>query len=313
MRSAPVSVGPALVLASAVAAAPPHAFAEPGLLLVAHGSHSAQWNEPLLAFGRRVAEEVAKAGRFKAVRTGLLEGAQPDVPTAVAELEAEGCARIVAVPLFIAPSGHTHFDVPAVLGIYSSPRTSAALAEEGARAARPRVPIVLTQTLAESDLLAEFALAQVRKLSQSPADEAVVVLAHGDPEHHPLCERLLRRVTTHCCGRAGISYGDWAYIGVGQEYLRQGVPAVQAALEHKKRALVVGLYVGTSPARIHQRAVQTRGHAESDADPFAGKAVALSDQTLVSHPAFLQSVVEAAHAALAPHPESAVAAPAARP
>jgi sirohydrochlorin ferrochelatase len=74
------------------------ACADPGLLLVAHGSPSPEWNRPVLDLGTRVAEEVAKRGGFKAVRTALLEAAQPDVPTAVAELESAGCDRIIAVP-----------------------------------------------------------------------------------------------------------------------------------------------------------------------------------------------------------------------
>ena len=117
------------------------AIADPGLLLIAHGSPNAEWNKPLLDFGRRAAEEAGKGGRFKAVRTAMLEAAKPDVPTAVAELEAAGCDRIVAVPLFVAASGHTHFDVPAALGLYWSETTAAALAAEGAKPARPKVPI----------------------------------------------------------------------------------------------------------------------------------------------------------------------------
>lgn len=113
------------------------AMAETGLLLIAHGAPSSKWNKPVIEFGNRVAKEAIKDGKFKAVRTAMLEFTEPDVPTAVAELEAAGCDSIVAVPLFIAPSGHSHFDVPAALGIYSSPRIKAIIAEEGGRLARP--------------------------------------------------------------------------------------------------------------------------------------------------------------------------------
>ena len=276
------------------------ARAEPGLLLIAHGSPSAEWNRPVLEFGRRVSEEVKKGGRFKAVRTALLESAQPDVPAAVGDLEAAGCDRIVAVPLFIAPTGHTHFDVPAVLGIYSSPRTTAALAHEGAKAARPRVPIVLTQTMSEGDVLRKYAADQVRKLSRSPQDEALVLLAHGDPEHELLAQRLMRRLTTYCCGTTGINYGDWAFIGVGQEYLSQGVPAIQAALEHKKRAIVVGVYLSSSVTKIHQRGLATLRQRGAKTEPFEKDRVVLSDDAIIGHPDALRWVLDTAYAAWTP-------------
>ena len=282
-----------LLMMSVVIPASP-AVADPGLLLVAHGSPSPEWNGPVLEFGRRVAKEVEKRGRFKAVRTAMLEFAKPDVPTAVAELEAAGCDRIIAVPLFIAPSGHTHFDVPAVLGIYWSPKIAAVLAGEGAKAAQPKLPIVLTQTLSESDILDKYVLDQVRKLSKSPKDEALVLLAHGDPEHHLLIERLMRRIATYCCGEAGISFGDWASVGVGQKYAANGVPAIQNALEHRNRVLVVGVYVSITAAKIHQRSEKrVRGHGPASA-PFREADVALSDELAINHPAFLQGVLEAA-------------------
>ena len=280
------------------------ALADPGLLLIAHGSPRPQWNKPVLEFGRAVADEVKKSGRFKAVRTAMLEAAKPDIPTAIAELEAEGCDRIVAVPLFVAPTGHTHFDVPAMLGIYCSPRTSTVLAAENAQPARPKVPITVTQTMSEGEVLPKYALDQIRKLSQSPKDEAIVILSHGDPEHQLLAERLMRQVTTYCCGESGIGYGDWAFIGMGQEYLAQGVPAIKTALEHKKRVLVVGLYVSSSAAQIHRRvaAVERGGKAFY---PFRGKDVVFSSEPIVAHPDFLRWVLDAAQAGIAPPPAQA--------
>lgn len=299
-RLAQASHSKAVFFALLVVSTSSPAFAEPGLLLVAHGSPSPEWNQPVFDLGTRVAEEVTKRGGFKAVRTALLEAAQPDIPTAVAELESAGCDRIIAVPLFVAPTGHTHFDVPAALGIYASPRTSAVLAEEGATAARPKVPITLTQTLAEDEILLEYALQEVRKISKTPQQEALIVLAHGDPEHALLADRLMRRITTYCCGEAGIGYGDWAFIGVGQEYLSQGVPSVETALQHRKRALVVGIYLSTSAAKIHARRVAAMPHREAGVDPFTGKDVALSEGAIIQHPAFLGWILDSAYAAIAP-------------
>jgi hypothetical protein len=102
-------------------------------------------------------------------------------------------------------------------------------------------------------------------------------------------------VTTGCCGEVGISYGDWACIGVGQEYATQGVPALQNALNHKKRVLVVGLYVGTSAANIQERFAKSgeREHAPTF-DRSRKIDVVFSEEPLIRHPLFLVRVVDAA-------------------
>jgi len=295
-----ILVLPMLVIGSVSTAA-----ADPGLLLVAHGSPRPEWNEPVLDLGRRVAEEALKGGRFKVVRTAMLEAAQPNIPTAVAELEAAGCDRIVAVPLFIAPSGHSLYDVPAALGILSSPEMNASLAAEGLKAARPKVPVVLTQTLDEGHLLPDYACQQVRSLSRSPTDEAVVVLVHGDSEHQPHIDRLLRRVATRCCGETGIRDGDWAYVGVGQEYTTNGVAAIRAAAGRKPRVLVVGLYLSSTAKSFHERALQTWRQQQPGYDPFHGKDVVFSEAALVDQLGLVQWIIEAAKAALPDAPRNA--------
>lgn len=276
------------------------ASADPGLLIVAHGSPSASWNEPVLQLEKKVGENIHPGSAFRAVRTAFLEFAKPDVPTVLEELERAGCDRIVAVPLFIASSGHSHFDVPAVLGVYDSPSIRAMIAEEGGRMAVPKVPVVLAGTMAEGDCLDAFALEEVRALSKSPKEEGIVFLLHGDGGHSGLIEDMMRRIATRCCGEAGISYADWASIGVGQEYGVRGIPAIQRALEHRNRVLVVGLYVSLSAKRIHERAMQglTDHAGRPKADPFKDQDVAFSDKALISSPVTLKWVIDSAlHAA----------------
>jgi len=276
-----------------------------GLLVIAHGAPSPAWNKPVLDFGEHVAKKAAGQDSFSAVRTAMLEFAEPDVPGMVAELEAEGCERIVAVPLFIAPSGHSHFDVPAVLGIYSSPSTRETLAAEGATAARPKAPIVLTETLAEGTVLQEFACDQVRKLSTTPEDEALVVVAHGDADHHGLNEQYMRRVVAYCCGKTGIDYADWAYVAVGQTYAEDAVPVLLKAAKKKKRVLVVGLYISSSAATIHERAM--RNAPKHVTEQFADKTLVFSKEGLVDFPGTVEWLLAAATAARAPASGEALA------
>ena len=47
--------------------------AQPGLLLIAHGSPSEAWNKPVLDLGKKVEALASTEGKFKAVRTAFLE------------------------------------------------------------------------------------------------------------------------------------------------------------------------------------------------------------------------------------------------
>lgn len=271
------------------------ATAKPGLLLIAHGSPSATWNGPVMERGKEVARAALETGRFAAVRMALMEFAEPKIPTALAELEAAGCSRIIAVPLFVMPTGHTHFDVPATLGLYSFGR-SEEHAEEHGMPARCAVPITLTGTMSEDErLLPQYALDEVEKLSKSASEEAIVLLAHGDPDHELLCERVMRRIASYCCARTGIEYADWAYVGVGQEFINQGLPAIRRAAEKKQRVLVVGLYLSSHAQRIRDRALKndSRSHGPGDAHA-SDREILYSNSGIVSNPLVVDWIVESA-------------------
>jgi len=229
---------------------------KPGLLVLSHGAPMPQWNGPVQELVNRVRELNKKEKTFHAVEDAFLEFAQPDAAAGVKKLEEVGCDRIIVVPLFIAPSSHSHFDVPAMLGLYTSPDIRQVLEEEGARVAEPNVPVTITQTLSEGDILDQFARDEVSALSKDPANEAIVLLMHGCPDHHRLVDMMARRVATFCCGQSSIDYADWAYCAMGQTYLEEALPALIRGSEKKKRVLVVGLYVSSSAQGVHERAMK---------------------------------------------------------
>jgi hypothetical protein len=78
------------------------------------------------------------------------------------------------------------------------------------------------------------------------------------------------------------------------------VPAIETALEYRQRALVVGIYLSTTAARIHSRSAAATRSPKPAADPFPGKNVALSEGAIIQHPEFLNCVVDTAYAAIAP-------------
>jgi len=278
----------------------------PGLLIISHGSPSAQWNDPVSGVIERVRKLNAEEGRFHAVEGAFLEFAQPDAAAGIEKLQNAGCDRIIVVPFFIAPSGHSLFDVPAVLGLYTSPSIRRTLKDEDARVARPTVPVTLTQTLSEGALLDSFVMTEIEKLSKNPKDEAIVLIAHGSADQRDLHDITMRRLLTAACGRSGISYGDWAYCEMGQSYLEQAVPAIIRAGERKKRALVIGLYISSSAKRIHNSALGgAKDSIAASITKHVGKMeIILSEVGVVSHPATASWLLTTAAEALENQPQS---------
>jgi sirohydrochlorin ferrochelatase len=257
---------------------------KPGLLIIAHGSPSAQWNEPVLGQERKVRELLGPNNPFAKTKVAFMEFAEPNVADGVADLEETGCNRIVAVPLLVAPSSHSHWDVPALLGLYSDPEIEESLREEGLRVLRSKVPITLTTTLAHSNVIEEVMLKRARQLSTDSDNEAVVVLAHGSAAIPPAWENLMKRTVTYICGQTGISYGDWVCVGVGQEY-HHAAAAIRTAAEHRKRVIVVGAYLSLGPQRMHNRWLSRFKQQEASMhgfeNPLEGIDVKLAEQGLL--------------------------------
>ncbi len=271
-----------------------------GLLVIAHGAPMPAWNKPVLDLEKQIIQALGPANPFKKVKVVLMEFAKPSVADGVAEMEQAGCSRIVAVPLLIAPSSHSHWDIPALLGLYSDEKMKAELAAEGATVVKSKLPITITATLDSGELLVETMLARVKELSKNPAEEAVVVLAHGDDGLQPYWDSLMKRITYNICGKTGITYADWAYVHVGQGYRSHGVPAIMAAAESRKRVLLVGCYISMGAAGMHKQFMSrpTRIHGMALPNPLAGKNIIAAKQGLLPSPGVAKWIAKTARAAM---------------
>lgn len=274
--------------------------AKVGLLVIAHGAPMPVWNKPVLTLEKQVIKALGADSPFKKVKVVLMEFVRPSVADGVAEMEKAGCDRIVAVPLLIAPSSHSHWDIPALLGIYSDEKMKAELAAEGATVVKSRLPITVTPTLDSGDLLVETMLARVKEISKDPANEALVVLSHGDDGLKPYWDALMKRITYHICGKTGITYADWAYVHVGQGYRAHGVPAIMTAAENRKRVLLVGCYVSMGAAGMHKRFMSrpTRIHGMALPNPLKDKDIVTAKHGLLPSPAVAKWIAKTAKAAL---------------
>lgn len=249
-----------------------------GLLVVVHGSPSPKWNEPLTQLENDLIRSVSETSNpFRSVKVVNLEFQKPMIADGVKELINSGCKRIVCMPLFIARSSHVLDDIPAALGHYSTRTIHENLKKENIEIAPSVVPIVVGPTLADSDLLLVSSHERVKEISYNPEEEAIVLLAHGDEGIFESWDNLLHRVSGYLAAKTGISYVDWAYVHVGQRYGDAGVAAVLEAGQHKKRVLVVGLYLSMGVQSMHDRFREKYGN------PFEGE----SFETVFSSRGFL--------------------------
>ncbi len=287
-----VAQNAALALAAAVVAgalSPTPAPAEDalGLVIVGHGAPMPQWNAPVLALENEVRELLARTGHnpFAAVRVALMEFAEPSINTVITELQGEGIDRVYVLPLFIAPSGHSLYDVPTILGLYSDTAMVAGLKEEGATIVDTRMGLTVGPTLHTGTVLHKIMLDRVNELSTAPDTESVVLLAHGDPDFEPIWRSLCSEVGSYITAETGIDYCDYAFVEIGQSFATEGLSAITKAADRGGPVLVVGMYLAMGVDGMARSSVTRTGMMTLAAEELlAGKDVRFAERGLLPDP-----------------------------
>lgn len=81
------------------------------IILFAHGARNPDWAEPILAIRAAMLERRPQVR----VEAAFLEFIAPALPETIAGLVATGHRDITIVPMFMAQTGHTKRDLPALL------------------------------------------------------------------------------------------------------------------------------------------------------------------------------------------------------
>ena len=172
--------------------------ADPGILLLAHGG-SAEWNG-------RVTELAAKVNAARPTEVAFGMATRATIQTAIDKLVSRGATEIVAVPLFISSWStvitSTEYllglrqEAPAALAAYAkmnhAPAPSApgattgheghGAAADGTKPVVSSVPVRMTPALNDHPIVADILVSRARGLSRSPAEEALIIVAHGPNE-----------------------------------------------------------------------------------------------------------------------------------
>ena len=254
------------------------------LLIIAHGSPMSKWNDRVLKLEDEVKTILAKneTKRFESVRVAFMEFAEPSIHSAIKEFERAGIQRVFAVPLFIAPSGHSVFDIPTILGLYGDCEMRERIKKEGTAIVQTEINMTLGPTLSSSNVLKRIMLTRVQELSTKPDSEAVVLLAHGDDDFLTFWDSMCQDIGYYICAHTGIDYFDYVFVEVGQGFSSQGVPVILKAAEKKSKTLVVGLYLSMGTDKMASSPVfNFMGKQTNVKNLFSGKNIVFSPTGLL--------------------------------
>jgi sirohydrochlorin cobaltochelatase len=187
-----------------------------GVLLLAHGGQPA-WND-------RVTDLAAKVDKSKPTEVAFGMATRANIQSAVDRLVARGVTEIVAVPLFVSSWSSVITSTEYLLGLRAeAPPALAHFAkmnhgsaanntghaghgahagEDGTKPVKSPVPIRMTPALNDHPIAAEILVSRARSIGNSPASEAIVIVAHGPNEENDNrkwladMESLSRRIAT---------------------------------------------------------------------------------------------------------------------
>ncbi|SHJ49756.1 Sirohydrochlorin ferrochelatase [Desulfofundulus thermosubterraneus DSM 16057] len=145
---------------------------KPGVLIVAHGTNDPEWTTPVWEAAYELRDNLPYP-----VALGFLEEIEPDIPTAVEQLNAAGVNKIVAVPLFISSYSNHIEEIKYVLGLRED--LPGEEHEEPLERARPQGEVILTPAIDDHPLLAEVLAGQIGLLVENAGSEIGVLAAHG--------------------------------------------------------------------------------------------------------------------------------------
>ncbi|QQC65408.1 sirohydrochlorin chelatase [Paraburkholderia ginsengisoli] len=86
-----------------------------GLVLFGHGARDVRWREPFERLADKLRGAPVSGDVARPVVLAFLELMEPDLPTAVGELAAQGCDLITVVPVFFGQGGHVRKDLPEII------------------------------------------------------------------------------------------------------------------------------------------------------------------------------------------------------
>ncbi len=268
------------------------------LLILAHGSKSPQWNQPVLNIEKQVANELdkRKITAFKQIRVALMEMSKPTIADVFRDFEKKGITDVYVIPLFIAPSGHSLFDIPTILGLSYNKKKYDEMKEEGTEIVDTHIKITIGPSMDYDNVIKTILLDKVKSLSEDSSKEALVILAHGDENFKPMWESLMDETQNYILSKTGIEYSDYAFVEVGQSFSTDGVSAILKASKEKEKVIVVGIYLSMGVKQMAETSapLSMMGFSMDTKKLFKGKNIIFAQDGLLPDKRISEWIVDRA-------------------
>lgn len=173
-----------------------------------------------------------------------MEYTEPSIATRMEEFDAESFTDVVVVPVFLTVSPHTFDDIPTILGTKIDPHSLEMLKIEKIERYTPKANVVIAPNLDFPDILKENVLRRVKRLSRTPTEEGLVLIAYGDETYEKEWAALLGSVGEYVRQNTGIEPHAHGWCGHVAHYdPARTTKAIAEVLKHKPRAVVIPVLV----------------------------------------------------------------------
>lgn len=202
-----------------------------GVLLVSHGSNSANWREMLTDVEKTVKEEVLSNKKISSIRSAFMEYTEPSIATRLKEFDEEGFDEVVVVPIFLTVSSHYSHDIPVICGISSDPAIREGLKKEKIEVYRPKAKVSITPPLDFTNILKKNVERRVKALSKNSENEAILLVAYGDAQYNQQWEELVDDIGQYLKIKTGHESIAYAWCGhlvhYSTEPTKEGIAKLQ--------------------------------------------------------------------------------------
>lgn len=215
-----------------------------GVLLVSHGSQSAQWRSMLMDIENAVHDPVLSSPSVSGIKSAFMEYSEPSIATRLKEFDEEGFTDIIIVPILLTVSSHSFDDIPTICGQKTDRKTLDTLKLEGIVVYRPRARVTLAPLLDFPSVLSDNVIRRTRAMSTHPDQEGLVLVAYGSETYNEEWEQLLNKVGDQVRKKTGVHPVKHSWCGHLVHYKTAPTEAaIQAVLAQKESALVVPVLV----------------------------------------------------------------------
>lgn len=218
------------------------------VLIVNHGSNAESWRNMLLDVEKAVSDKLISNPNIDEVRTAFMEYTEPSIATRMKEFDEEGYDEVIIVPIFLTVSSHYSHDIPVIVGLNSDPKIQESLKKEKIEVYRAKARISITPPLDYSSILKKNIARRVKKLSDNPDNEGVLLVAYGDAQYNQQWEEMVEEIGKYLKIKTG--HNDIAYSWCGHMVHYSTEPTkngIKKLLELNDNVIVIPVLVANDP------------------------------------------------------------------